>query len=48
MIKLPIISKQNISSDFMVITIRVRMNQYEGWANSKQNGVSVKMLKKFW
>ncbi len=48
MIKLPIISKQNISSNFTAITIRARTDQYEGWANSKQDGVGVKMLKKFW
>ncbi len=48
MIKLPIISKQIMSNNFMVITIRARTDQYEGWANSKQDGVWVKMLKKFW
>jgi hypothetical protein len=48
MIKLPIAQKQIMSSNFMVITIRARTDQYEGWVNSKQDGVWVKMLKKFW
>ncbi len=48
MIKSPIVPKQIMSSNFMVITIRMRTDQYEGGANSKQDGVWVKMLKKFW
>ncbi len=47
MIKLPIVTKQIMSSNFMVITIRPGTDQYEGWANNKQDGVGVKMLKKY-